>query len=142
MMRGDRPRSVVIAALLFTAVTLGVGYWAFGLVTTLVFTSGFLGGFLLWNFLPTHGSWRDIRIPFWIAFCLFIAHRIEENRTGFFARLAEITGEPTPEVLSAPVILLVLLSVGAWLVTPLLARAQQRIRLLPRVDLLRGDGHH
>lgn len=116
-----RSPTIVIAALLFTTVTLAVGYWAFGFVTTLIFTSGFLGGLLLWLVVPTRASWNDVRRPFWIAFALFVVHRIEENRTGFFERLAEITREPTPEIVSAPVILLVTLSVGAWLAAPFLA---------------------
>jgi len=116
-----RSPTIVIAALLFTTVTLAVGYWAFGFVTTLIFTSGFLGGLFLWLVVPTRASWNDIRLPFWIAFALFVVHRIEENRTGFFERLAEITGEPTPEIVSVPIILLVTLSVGAWLAAPFLA---------------------
>lgn len=44
---------------------------------------------------------------------------MEERFSGFFDRLEEITGVATPAILSWDVILLVLLSVGAWLLAPI-----------------------
>lgn len=55
-----------------------------------------------------------------IALLLFLAHRVEEKQTGFFAFLAAVTGVPTPAVNSVPVVLLVALSAGAWLLVPVL----------------------
>ena len=120
----NRPRSkplrTVLCAVAFSTATLGLGYLAFGLLTMLVFTAGFVGGLLLWLLLPSRGSWTDIKVPYWIALLLFVLHRIEENRMGFFRFLAEVTGVPTPELSSPPLLLLLTLSVGAWLLVPAL----------------------
>ena len=107
-------------ALLFTVAILALGYTAFGFWTALIFTSGFVTGFILWMVFPARPAFQRIKLPYWLAFGLFMLHRVEEKVMGFFARLAEITEVPTPEILSVPVILLVLLSVGAWLAIPVL----------------------
>lgn len=111
-----------ILAFLFTAIILLLGYISFGTVTTLIFTSGFLGGFLIWLFAPNEASFFPIKLPFWLTFFFFLVHRIEEKVAGFFARLSEITGVPTPEITSLSVILLVLTSVVAWLAVPFLMK--------------------
>ena len=118
--RGALPAPSVAAAVALTAGTLGVGYWALGLATMLIFTAGFGGGLLLWLMWPNGGSWGDIRAPYWIALALFVIHRVEEKRMEFFAFLATVTGVPTPPVTSVPVVLLVVVSAGAWLLVPVL----------------------
>ncbi|MES2005544.1 HXXEE domain-containing protein [Sediminibacterium roseum] len=112
----------VIGAFLFTAVILLLGYIAFGFWTALIFTSGFLGGYLLWIFVTGKPSFASLRVPFWVSFSLFIVHRVEEKIYGFFARLSDITGVQTPAISSWPVILLVLVSVGAWITIPVLVK--------------------
>jgi len=116
----NTPVSTVLIASVVTAAILGLGYLAFGLITMLIFTAGFVGGLLLWFLLPSRGSWAGIKWPYWIALVLFLAHRVEENRMGFFPFLAEVTGEATPKVSSVPLLLLLALSVGAWLLVPVL----------------------
>lgn len=115
-------RITALWAFVFTLGTLCIGYMAFGFWTMMVFASGFLGGFALWLIVPTRAIWNDIKIPYWISLALFVVHRVEEKTMGFFDRLAEITKISTPEILSLPVILLVLASVGAWLMVPYLVR--------------------
>lgn len=110
----------VAAAVATTTATLILGYLAFGLITMLVFTAGFAGGLLLWLLLPNRGSWADIKVPYWVALVLFLAHRVEEKQMGFFAYLSEVTGLPTPAIISVPVVLLLVVSVGAWLLIPVL----------------------
>lgn len=107
-----------LTASLFTAVVLALGYVAFGFWTTVIFTSGFLGGLILWILFPSNAPWSAIRIPYFLTLFLFLGHRIEEKVMSFFAALANITGVQTPEIFSWQVILLVLASVGAWLVVP------------------------
>lgn len=120
-----RTRLVVLIAFLFTVVLLALGYLCFGFWTAMLFTSGFLTGFILWLLVPAKPAYQRIKVPFWLAFGLFLVHRVEEKVMGFFARLSEITHVPTPEVTSVPVVLLVLLSVGAWLAIPVLIRRGQ-----------------
>ncbi|SCY25322.1 HXXEE domain-containing protein [Flavobacterium caeni] len=114
--------NIIVAAFVFTVAILLLGYFSFGIWTSLIFSSGFLGGFLLWLFLPSVSTFEGIRWPYWIAFFLFLLHRVEEKVMDFFDRLAEITGTRKPEILSFSVIALVILSVGAWLLIPLLMK--------------------
>lgn len=117
-------KSIIIvkaSALMFTIAILSLGYIAFGFWTALIFTFGFLGGFVIWACTPRQLPFQNFKAAYWIVLVLFLLHRVEEKVMGFFARLAEITGVSTPKITSLPVILLVLASVGAWLAIPVLA---------------------
>lgn len=113
---------VTFIAFLFTLSILILGHLSFGLWTMLIFTSGFLGGFLLWLIFPRGASYESIRKIYFVTLGLFILHRIEEKTTGFFTELSKITQVPTPSILSWEIILLVLLSVGGWLLIPYLMK--------------------
>lgn len=118
-----RPNKLhICASLIFTLLILLLGYAAFGFVTMLIFTSGFLGGFFLWLYFGNSGSYKTIVVPFWITFAMFIIHRVEEKQMEFFDSLSRITNVPTPGITSPEVIALVLLSVGAWIAVPFLVK--------------------
>lgn len=117
-----RSKQTVILAFAFTLTILGVGFAAFGFVTTLIFTSGFLGGFILWLLIPSKAAYASIRIPYFVVLFLFLLHRVEEKLLGFFAELSRITGVSTPAISSWPVVVLVTMSVGGWLLIPLLIK--------------------
>ncbi len=104
-----------LAAMGFTFLVPVIGYLCFGIWPALLFLSGYLSGFLLWCLLPTQYGFRRVRTVYILAFLLFVLHRVEEKVYGFFAALAAITGEPVPEIVSWPVIALVLLSIGGWI---------------------------
>lgn len=110
--------SILLTAFLFTLAILALGYMAFGFWTMLIFSSGFLGGLTLWLLFPSTATWRDIKVPYLVSLGLFLIHRVEEKVMEFFAALAGITGVQTPNILSWQVVLLVLASVGAWLLIP------------------------
>lgn len=110
-----------VLASLFTLAVVGVAYATFGFWTMLVIASGFLIGLILWFIFPTQPPYEVFRAPYWVCLGLFVLHRIEERFSGFFETLAGITRLDTPDILSLPVILLVVLSVGAWLLIPVLA---------------------
>lgn len=114
----NRLSTTVLAAFLFTLAVLALGYAAFGFWTMLIFTSGLLGGFLLWLLFPATVPFSAIKGPYFLALALFALHRVEEYQSGFFNRLAAITGVKKPEVASLEVVLLLLLSVGVWLLIP------------------------
>lgn len=116
---GPDPTAILFGSAV-SALTLGLGYASFGIVTTMVFAAGFVSGLFLWLALPTKASWQDIKVPFWLALFLFAVHRVEENISGFFKKLSEITAEQTPSLTSSTLILLVLISVGCWLSIPFL----------------------
>jgi len=115
-------KGYVAAAFVMTCATLALGYLAFGSLTALIFTAGFAGGFILWAAFPFNGSWPNIRAPYFLSLVLFLLHRIEENQSGFFARLAEISGTPTPALTSPALIALLVASVGAWFSVPILLK--------------------
>lgn len=116
------PASAIVVAASVSTVTLLLGYIGFGVVTMLIFTAGFVGGLVLWLALPARGAWPDIKVPFFTCVLLFFTHRVEEKQLRFFAYLSEVTGVPTPDLTSPAVLALVALSVGAWLLVPLLMR--------------------
>lgn len=107
-----------IIALVFSIIILVIGYITFGIWPTLLFSLGFIGGWIAWMLLPTNGTWKDIKVPYFLTLLLFIGHRVEEKVMDFFPALQEITGVPTPDILAPQVIGLVLTSVGAWLAIP------------------------
>ena len=110
-----------------TITILVIGYLAFGFITSMIFASGFLTGYLIWLFVEGRPGFNIIRWPYWITLLLFILHRVEEKVMGFFDQLSEITGVETPAITSVPVVLLVLLSVGAWLAIPFLVKRGNEI---------------
>jgi len=108
---------------LYTAGLLITGYLSFGFWTTFIFASGFLGGFIIWLFMPMTVAFQDIKKPYWLTFVFFIfLHRVEENVFKFQEELSKITGSPVPSIASAPLIVLVLASVGGWLLVPFLIK--------------------
>ncbi len=124
-MRGHPALRDTFAGFAFTSATLIIGYLAFGFWTMMIFTSGFLGGLVLWWFFPSSVDFARLRAPYWIALALFLVHRVEEKMMGFFSFLSGVTGVSTPEITSWPVITLVLISVGAWLSIPILVKRRK-----------------
>lgn len=117
-----RSPAAVISAGAFTASILALGHIAFGFWTMLIFSSGFLTGYILWLCFTNQPAYATIRTPYWLAFAGFALHRVEEKLLGFFAGLAAITGVPTPEATSWPVLVLVATSIRGWLIIPLLTK--------------------
>lgn len=107
---------------LFTIVTLYLGYVSFGFMTMMIFSSGFLGGFILWILIPSDAHYSKLQMPYLTCLLLFFIHRVEEKLFGFFNFLSSITNVSTPEIFSWNVIALVILSVGGWLCIPLLLK--------------------
>lgn len=113
----------VMIAFVFTAGLLAMGYLSFGFWTTFIFASGFLTGFLLWVFIPVSPSFESIRKPYWATLVAFILlHRVEEYYFGFQKELSLLTGNPVPALNSPALIILVLASVGGWLLIPYLVK--------------------
>ena len=113
-----RQASIVVLALLFTIGVPVIGYVSLGILPTLLFLTGYLAGFILWLSVPAKASFASIKVIYWITFGLFLLHRVEERIAGFFSVLSEITGVPVPKAASFPIIILLVLSVVAWLIGP------------------------
>ncbi|GIK49933.1 MAG: hypothetical protein BroJett013_26300 [Alphaproteobacteria bacterium] len=116
-----RPPHVVLTAILFTLAAPAVGFLSFGIVPALLFFSGYFAGFVFWLFAPGDAPLSAYRGAYVATFALFVVHRVEERLTGFFPWLAELTGVPVPNPLSPAIIILLLLSVAAWIGAPFLA---------------------
>ena len=118
----NKPAPVVLMAILFTLGVPAVGYLSFGIVPALLFFSGYFAGFVLWLTAPAHAPpLSSYKIPYIATFALFLVHRIEERISGFFPTLAEMTGVAVPNPASSAIIVLMLMSVAAWLFAPFLA---------------------
>ncbi len=127
-LKWSKHRLSLISATLFTAAILAFSYFSFGIWTTLIFTSGFLGGLILWIATPNRSvSFSAIKAPYFLTFAVFIfLHKVEENIFKFQFELSKITGTPVPEVTSPALILLLVLSVGGWLLVPILTKRGYR----------------
>lgn len=117
MLVKKKPLTITLSALC-TITVPAIGYLSFGNVPAFLFLIGYLAGFILWLTIPTKAQFSDIKLLYWGTFVLFILHRVEEKISGFFAVLSEITGVAIPQIGSVPVILLLSVSVGAWLAGP------------------------
>lgn len=112
----------IILFLLFSLGVPLIGYLSFGITTALIFLTGFLGGYILWLITPNQSSFKSIKFWYCLTFFFFIVHRVEENVMKFQIELSKITGVPVPEVSSLPLIILLLASVGSWLIAPYLIK--------------------
>ena len=107
----------VMAAFCLSAGTALLGYIMLGILPMLIFSVGFIGGFLLWIFVPSELSWSSIRIPYFLTLAFFILHKQEERYMDFFPALSKITGVPVPDV-SSPLVILLYAAAAAWLFIP------------------------
>lgn len=112
---------VVIAAALFTLAIPAIGYLSFGIWIALLLLTGYMAGFVLWMTVPIKVPFGSVIIPYWVTFGIFLLHTVEENVFRLQQELSKLTGIPVPELTSCPIIFLLLASVGAWLLAPLLA---------------------
>ena len=113
-----KPATIVVAAG-FTATAIFLGYIALGFWPAFIFTFGYLGGLIIWLFMPSSVSFRQIRLPYFLTLAFFVLHKIEERECDFFPALSELTGVPVPDPTSLPAILLYAIAC-VWLLIPLL----------------------
>ncbi len=114
--------SCISAAAILTVLVLLSSFLSLGFWTMVIISAGFVGGFFLWLGFKSKANYGDLKWPFIFTFIAFVVHRVEEKVSGFFERLSEITDVLTPEILSVPVILMVVTSVGSWLFIPYLLK--------------------
>lgn len=97
------------------------GYVSFGIWPALIFLPGYLGGFLLWFSSNSTPSFSSIKAPYLITFILYILHLMEENLFGFHDMLSQLTGITSPGF-TVSIAILMILSIGIWLIAPLLIK--------------------
>lgn len=120
-----KSKITIISAFALTVFVLILGYVLLGWLPMILFSFGFLGGFILWLLLPVRASFSDIRNPYWLTLVLFVLHKYEERRMNFFPALSELTGIPVPEADSIGAILLYV-AAGSWLLIPWLVSKQNQ----------------
>lgn len=109
----------IIIAVSVSAIAVALGFIAHGLIPSLIFTLGFVGGLFVWLLVESRARWDDIRAPYIFTVVLFLLHKHEEKRFAFFEALAKITGVPPPSADS--ILAYGLLAVAAlWFLIPLL----------------------
>lgn len=111
-----------IAAFVFSLAVPAIGYASFGIVPSSIFLVGYMGGFLVWMLVPDRASFAVVKVPYIVTLLLFVVHRIDEYVSKFQLTLSGITGVPEPEVASLPIIILLIGSVLAWVLAPVLMR--------------------
>jgi hypothetical protein len=117
--------TIVLAAVTFTLAVLTLGYVLLGLLPMFLFAFGFLGGLIIWLFVPTDSPFQAIRAPYFLTLALFVVHKLEERFLDFFPALSQITGVPMPESGSVLAILLYAFA-ATWLLIPwLVGRSHQ-----------------
>jgi hypothetical protein len=122
VVRSGSPITIFAAALLSVSV-LVLGYALLGIVPTILFTFGFVGGFALWLLVPTNSTFNFIAVPYFLTLGAFVLHKIEERQLDFFPALSRLTGVPVPDT-SSPLVFLLYASAGAWLLIPFLVKRQ------------------
>lgn len=115
--------TTLVLAVLISAAATWSGYWSLGGVVALVFAVGYFGGLLLWLLFPQPVTFHVIKLPYWLTLAAFVVlHKVEENRFEFFERVSSLASLPMPEMVSAPVVLMLAVGFAPWLVIPLLQR--------------------
>lgn len=112
-----KPPYVTVLAVLFTAAVVLLGYAMLGLIPTMLFALGFVGGLALWILVPTRAVFSEFKVPYFLALALFVVHKLEERYFDFFPALSRITGVPVPPTDSLLVYALYALA-GCWLLIP------------------------
>lgn len=113
----------IIIALAFTAGALITGYLSLGWLVMLIFSAGYLGGFILWLLVPSRVPFAAIKYPYWLTMVFFILlHKPEEKYMKFFETISAITGVAVPEATSVPVILMLIIGTVPWLLVPVLIK--------------------
>jgi hypothetical protein len=114
------PLHALVATLFCVAMTV-LGHLALGPLVALVFGIAFFGGLAFWLARPMIVTWARVRIPYFAALAAYVIHRIDEEVSGFVPAMEDLAGRQAADLLSAPSILLVVLSL-AWMLSPLLVR--------------------
>lgn len=121
----ERPSRLEIGgAVALTLAVLGLGYAMLGIVPTILFGLGFVGGLAAWLLRPGTPGFESIRWPYFVTLALFVCHKYEEREYDFFPALSKLTGVPVPETDSWPVYLLYALA-ASWLLVPMLLRRRK-----------------
>lgn len=115
---------VVLVALLFSITISALGYISIGLLPSLIWLIGFLGGFIVWLIMPARASWASIKVPYFVTLVLLLIHRfIDEQFFGFFEELEKITGVPFPTAADEPLLYgMTSVLFLVWLFSPILVK--------------------
>jgi len=113
-------RRLIVIALLFSFLIPALGYVYLGPLYAVLFSTGYVGGFVLWHAVPTHTPWSALRAPYWLTMLAFLLlHKAEENRAEFFRAVSDrVTGDPVPDVTVHLMLSLLVLPIGSWIMVP------------------------
>lgn len=122
----ENSQLVTWLAFMYSASIILVGYFALGWLTAVIFSVGFIGGWLLWLKVPNPINPKNITTVFVLTLIAFLIHKYEERTQGFFPALSQITGVPVPTKDSVWAIAMNLLA-SPWLIIPIMLKWNNRI---------------
>ncbi len=105
----------------FSLTMIAFAYLWAGWLLAVVFSTGFLVGWILWLARPQHASFSTIKVPYLVALGAYVIHRTDEEISGFVTAIEDLTGAEPTAVVSPLSIGLVVASL-AWMLSPLLMR--------------------
>jgi hypothetical protein len=112
----------ISSAFIFALSMLVFGYLTIGLLPALIFSTCYVGGFIVWLTTSDTASWEEIKVPYYWTLFLFLIHRgIEEQFFGFFDELEKITGVAMPESITISGALITIFSI-LWILSPMLVK--------------------
>ncbi len=105
----------------FSAAMVAFAYLWAGWVTAIVFSAGFVTGWVLWLARRSPANFAAIKLPYLVSLAAYVVHRIDEELSGFVPAIEQLTGAEPVDVTSPLSIVLVVFSV-AWMLSPVLIR--------------------
>lgn len=120
--------SQITIALLISILSLVFAYLSLGWLVMIIFSFGYLGGFIFWLMFPCQVSFTDIKKPYWLTLAAFLLlHKPEEKFMKFFEAVSNITGVPVPSSTSVSVILMLAVGAALWLLVPILIKRKSQL---------------
>ncbi len=117
-----RPSALHVAiGAAFSLTMVVLGQLAVGTLVAIVFSTGFVLGWVLWVAVPDRASFDTLKVPYVVALVAYAVHRTEEEVADFVGAIERLTGDQAVDVVSPVSVTLVVLSV-AWMLSPLLVR--------------------
>lgn len=114
---------VVRLGLCISTASVASAYAALGGLVALVFSVGYIGGFVLWLLVRARPAYSLLRAPYWLTLAIFVLfHKFEESRMKFFDAISGISGLPVPEVTEWGVLLMLAAGFLPWLLIPVLIK--------------------
>lgn len=117
----NRRRHHLLGGAAFSTVMVWFAYQWAGWLIAMVFSAGFVTGWLMWLVRPATPTFSSIKAPYFVALGAYVIHRIDEEVSGFVPAIEELTGAE-PVALTSPLSLGIAGLSVMWMLSPVLLR--------------------